>query len=174
MPLPVHGRLVLLRAFRRDELDLLVGSRSADRPGSRRRLAELIEHSGQLWRGRIELAVEAEGRLVGDVQARQPEHCLPPGVFEIGISLFSEADRRRGYGRDAVELLTTHLFAERAAERVQASTAVHNTAMRSVLQRLGYEEEGVMRAFMPSAAGERDDFVLYGVTRPEWRPRRRS
>jgi RimJ/RimL family protein N-acetyltransferase len=173
VPLPVHGRHVVLRAFRRDELDLLVDGRGADRPGSRRRLTELIEHSGRLWRGRIELAVEAEGRLVGDAQARQPEHCLPPGVYEIGISLFAEADRGKGYGRDAVELLTTHLFAERAAERVQASTAVHNGAMRAVLQRLEFREEGVMRAFMPSAAGARDDFALYAVTRDEWRPRRR-
>src|SRR4051812_5004629 len=125
-----------------------------------------------MWRGRIELAVEAEGRLVGDVQARQPEHCLPAGVYEIGISLFSESDRGKGWGRDAVELLTTHLFAERAAERVQASTAVHNTAMRSVLERLGYREEGIMRAFMPTVAGARDDYALYAVTRAEWRPRR--
>jgi RimJ/RimL family protein N-acetyltransferase len=173
VPLPIHGRHVVLRPFQRDELDLLVRGRAADRPGSRRRLAELIEHSGRLWRGRIELAVEAEGRLVGDVQARQPEHCLPPGVYEIGITLFAESDRGKGFGRDAVELLTTHLFAERAAERVQASTAVHNAPMRAVLIRLGFREEGVMRGFMPAGAGARDDYALYAVTRDEWRPRRR-
>jgi RimJ/RimL family protein N-acetyltransferase len=44
--------------------------------------------------------------------------------------------------------------------------------MRAVLQRLGFREEGVMRAFMPSAAGARDDFALYAVIRPDWRPRR--
>jgi RimJ/RimL family protein N-acetyltransferase len=173
VPLPIHGRHVVLRPFQREELDQLVRGRAADRPGSRRRLAELIEHSGRLWRGRIELAVEADGRLVGDVQARQPEHCLPPGVYEIGISLFAESDRGKGYGRDAVELLTTHLFAERAAERVQASTAVHNAPMRAVLAGLGFREEGVMRAFMPGGAGVRDDYALYAVTRDEWRPRRR-
>lgn len=172
MPLPVRGRLVVLRPFRRDDLDALVAARGGERPGQRRRLGDLIEHSGQLWHGTIELAVEAGGRLVGDVQARQPERCLPLGVYEIGITLFGEGSRGCGFGRDAVELLTTHLFADRGAERVQASTAVHNAPMRAVLERLGYREEGVMRGFMPAENGARDDYTLYGVTRPEWRPRR--
>jgi RimJ/RimL family protein N-acetyltransferase len=172
MPLPVRGRLVLLRTFRRDDLDALVAGRGVGRPGERRRLGELIEHSGQLWRGTIELGVDVDGLLVGDVQARQPEHCLPRGVYEIGITLFDDASRGRGFGRDAVELLTTHLFADRAAERVQASTAVHNAPMRAVLERLGFREEGVMRGFMPADGGARDDYALYAVTRPEWRPRR--
>ena len=172
MPLPVRGKHVVLRAFRRDDLDALVAGRRDERPGSRRRLAELIEHSGGLWRGRLELAIDAGGRLVGDVQARQPEHCLPAGVYEIGISLFDPADRGRGFGRDAVELVTTHLFSDLDAHRVQASTSVANAPMRAVLRRLGFSEEGVMRGFMAAEDGTREDFALYAVTRPEWRPRR--
>src|SRR5690242_870997 len=169
---PVRGRLVVLRAFRPDDLDARVAGRGADRPGARRRLGELVAHSGRLWRGTIELAVEVDGRLVGDVQARQPDNCLPAGVFEIGITLFERESRGRGFGRDAVELLTTHLFAERGAERVQASTSTGNAPMRAVLARLGFREEGVMRGFMPAGDGVRDDYALYAVTRAEWRPRR--
>ena len=54
---------------------------------------------------------------------------------------------------------------------MQASTAAGNTAMRRVLEKLGFAYEGTLRAFMPSDHG-RDDYVLYAVTRPEWaRPR---
>src|SRR5207244_4571261 len=92
---------------------------------------------------------------------------MPPGVFELGIALFAEADRGRGYGTEAIRLLTQHVFDELKAERVQASTAVDNQAMRRSFERLGFKEEGVMRSFMPAGEG-RDDYVLYAVTRAEW------
>ena len=44
--------------------------------------------------------------------------------------------------------------------------------MRAVLQRVGFVEEGVMRGFWP-AEPIRGDYVLYGVTKPEWRARAR-
>jgi RimJ/RimL family protein N-acetyltransferase len=107
---------------------------------------------------------------VGEIDARSPPNAFPPGVYEIGISVFGASDRAQGVGRDAVETLTNHLFAELGAGRVQASTAVENLAMRAVLRRLGFVEEGIMRAFMPSDGG-RDDYALYSVTRQEWAAR---
>ena len=41
--------------------------------------------------------------------------------------------------------------------------------MRRVLERLGFVEEGVLRAFMPSADQGREDYVMYAVTEPAWR-----
>ena len=93
---------------------------------------------------------------------------LPPGVFELGIALFATGSRGRGFGTEAVRLLAAHLFREFGAERVQASTDVANGAMRRVLEKLGFVEEGVMRGFMPAEEG-RADYVLYGVTKSEWR-----
>ena len=48
------------------------------------------------------------------------------------------------------------------AGRVQAGTALDNQPMRRVFTKLGFTEEGIMRAFMPSEAG-RDDYVLYAT-----------
>ncbi len=97
-----------------------------------------------------------------------PSGALPPGVFEIGIELYDEADRGKGYGGEAVRLITHHLFADHEAERVQASTDVTNAAMRRALERAGYSEEGVMRWFRDGGNGSRDDYVLYAVTKPDW------
>jgi RimJ/RimL family protein N-acetyltransferase len=173
---------VRLRPLRREELGTVWAARlargvPADRSGrqrARRRTRRHVEHSGTFHDGFLVLGVEVEGRLVGDVQARRPLGAMPSGVYEIGIDLFREADRGRGYGSQAVEQLTELLFAEHGAERVQASTAVDNGAMRGVLEKLGYTFEGVMRAFMPGGDGRRDDFALYAVTRPEWETRRRA
>ncbi|MEA2460351.1 MAG: hypothetical protein QOH90_528 [Actinomycetota bacterium] len=116
--------------------------------------------------GRLDLAVEAGGRLIGEVDARQPKNGLPPGVYEIGIGLFADGDKSKGLGREAFALLTDFLFQAHEAERVQASTWVENIAMRKVLERLGYTYEGIMRGFMPSQRG-RDDYAMYGITRAE-------
>ena len=91
-------------------------------------------------------------------------------MYEIGIGLFDPADRGKGYGSEAVALLTAYVFSELTAARVQASTAVGNAAMRRVLEKIGFQCEGVMRAFMPAGDG-REDYALFGVTREDWERR---
>jgi ribosomal-protein-alanine N-acetyltransferase len=164
-PLVLRGERITLRPFRDDELDVVWRGRG--RTPDRERLAERLKESGRLVDGRLDFAIETEGRLIGDVGARQPKEAFPPGVYEVGIDLFATGDRGRGYGREAVSLLTAHLFDAGLAERVQGSTDVTNGAMRRVFELLGFREEGVMRAFMP-ARGRRADYVLYAVTRDDW------
>ena len=169
----IRGDRVALRPYRPEEAEQLlehwlsstwrVGG-TADRAAARRRLRQRIARSGRLAGGRLELAIDVDGRVVGDVEARHPPGALPPGVFEIGIEIHEAAERGRGYGSEAITLIAQHLFDVHAAERVQASTAVWNEPMRAVFRRLGFVEEGVMHAFMPTETG-RDDFVLYAITR---------
>ena len=80
-------------------------------------------------------------------------------------------DRGRGYGREAIALLASHLFGELGAARVQATTPVANAPMRVVLERLAFREEGTLRAFLPGPRGGRLDAVMYGLTRPDWAAR---
>ena len=164
-PLVLRGERVTLRPFRDDEVDIVWRGRG--RVPDRDRLAERLKQSGRLVDGWLDFGVEAEGRLIGDVGARQPQRAFPPGVYEVGIDLFAVGDRGRGFGREAISLLTAHLFDAGLAERVQGSTDVSNAAMRRVFELLGFREEGVMRAFMP-ARGGRADYVLYAVTRDDW------
>jgi RimJ/RimL family protein N-acetyltransferase len=119
--------------------------------------------------GSLDLAIESNGRLIGDVQARMGAgQRLPAGVVELGVDLYDPEQRGKGYGAEAVALITTWLLERGIADRVQASTAVGNRPMRRVLEKLGFTFEGVMRGFMPVGDG-REDFALYGVTRAEWR-----
>jgi RimJ/RimL family protein N-acetyltransferase len=166
---------VRLRPLRAEELDKLMAQRDDSVPPgredeARRRMRERIARQGKLADGRIDLGVEAEGRLVGHVEARHPRGAMPPGVFELGIAIFEE-ERGRGYGRAAVEALTGLLLDEHGAYRVQASTDLLNAAMRTVLEHLGYTFEGVLRGFMPTRDGGRVDYAMYGVTRPDWEAR---
>ena len=157
----------MLRPFRQEELPAVLAARGSPRDrNARRRFARTFTHwcDGAFRDGFLQLAIEAGGRLVGDVQARQPKHGLPAGAYEIGIGLYDPADRGKGYGGAAVRALTELLFRDHGAGRVQASTSVDNVAMRRVLERLGYVEEGVLRGFWPCEDGSREDYVLYAVT----------
>ncbi len=88
---------------------------------------------------------------------------LPAGTFEIGIGL-REHVRGRGYGREALDLLTGWLFAHAAAEAVQGSTDAANAAMRAVFRRAGWTRAGSRTEF-----GR--DWVTYRITRRQWRAR---
>jgi RimJ/RimL family protein N-acetyltransferase len=169
------GQRVVLRPLRPDELDAVLEARDRLRIGTqfggdlpRARLRRRLARSGRLARGHLDLAVEVGGRLIGEIQARgRPAQTLPPGVFELGIVVYDLADRGRGFGMEAVALLTGWLFEQAGAARVQAGTAVGNAGMRRVLERLGFSCEGVMRGFMPEDSG-RADYALYAVTRDDW------
>jgi RimJ/RimL family protein N-acetyltransferase len=176
------GRLVRLRPFQPGEVDTAWQELSHQdeaahprrrpedhRPHPPERFRRRLHRSGRLWRGCLDLGIEHDGRLVGTIQARtRPTQTLPAGVYEIGVILYRQRDRGSGYGTEAVQLLTTWLFESSKAERVQASTDVNNMAMRAVLERLGFQFEGVMRGYGAASAGPRIDGAMYAVLKPEW------
>ena len=166
--------MTTLRPFRPEEAETVWAARTKNptptsriTPGARRALERQIAHSGTFHRGFLRLAVDVDGRLVGEVDVRAPEGAFPPGVYEFGIELYESADRGSGHGVEAVRQLVERLFTREGAERVQATTAPGNAAMRRLLERLGFTEEGTLRGFMP-ARGGREDYVLYALTRSDW------
>jgi RimJ/RimL family protein N-acetyltransferase len=170
------GERVLLRGYRPEEIDaalvrmddsmrqLGLDARAEARASRRARL----ERSGTRTEWEVMFAIVVDSDVVGDVQARCSDQAMPQGVWEIGIEIHDERDRGRGIGREAVALLTAHLFSEQGAHRVQASTDVGNTAMRRVLEALGFTDEGTLRGFMPMRDGPPRDYEMYAITSDDW------
>ncbi|WP_033923032.1 GNAT family N-acetyltransferase [Sphingomonas sp. 37zxx] len=98
--------------------------------------------------------------FVGAAEKRQG------GVTEIGYML---ARRHWGTGiaREALGAVITRLFAE-GQRRVYADTDPDNAASRALLERLGFQLEGRLRAEWETHIGVRDT-TLYGLLRQEWR-----
>jgi RimJ/RimL family protein N-acetyltransferase len=160
------GDLDVMARVRKNEAAAM-GYPDAFGPAERVELGERIERSGEFDGTELLLGIQVDGRLAGEVQARQPRMGLPPGVFELGIDLFEEADRGRGLGRTALIQLLTRLFEHEGAHRVQLTTDVDNKAMRVVSERLGFRLEGVMRSFMPSVDGPHD-YAMYAITKEDF------
>lgn len=169
-PIHLEGGSVRLRPFEEHELGAWFSGRARlpegaqpEGPPDRRRLRELLHRSGRWSRGRIrlQLAIEADGRLIGETQVYRPSgRRLPPGVYEFGIALFNEEDQAHGYGSEAVSLLTSWLFRDAGATRVQTGTMVTNRPMRRLLDNLGFTESGTV-----DVRGV--PHILYAVERPE-------
>jgi len=173
----LKGSVVTLRPLLPKDLDAVLGSAmlwvtdGAGRSAVRENLRDRVGSSGKMTERELLLGIEVEGRLVGDVQARRDSG--PKGVFELGISVFDEGDRGRGYGKEAVALLTSHMFESEGAHRVQLTTDVANASMRAVVERLGFALEGVLRDFWPHPDGYRD-YAMYALTRDDYEEVRRT
>lgn len=167
---------VTLRPFREDEVNVVLrfvppwAVGDGDGRAKREEALTMIGSSGSWSRGRLDLGIESEGRLVGAIQARSTNGALPPGVYELGVELFEAIDRGHGLGGGAVVAMTRFLFDERGAIRVQLSTDVDNGAMRRVAERLGFGHEGTMRGFMPGEDGPRD-YAMYAMTASDYETR---
>ncbi len=121
-------------------------------------------HRGAVPFAAVEFAIEMEGRLIGDIQARRDPYLA--GLFEIGIVVFEDADKGRGVGREVLSLMTAQLFEHEGAHRVQLNTDVGNTAMRRAAEAAGFTFEGVLRGFWPPKGDEPPaDYAMYAKTK---------
>lgn len=163
----IRGDRVTLRPFREEEFERALAREPHEDEERREIRRRRLALSGTRTTWEILFAIETEGRLVGDAQARCSDQAMPPGVWEIGVDLWDGADRGRGLGSEVVTLLTRYLIASEGAHRVQATTDVDNVGMRRSLERCGFSFEGTLRRFMPVADGPPRDYAMYAITPPE-------
>jgi len=178
MMLVLRAGVVTLRPFVPSDFDLVWAQETLDRGAfespwavnderARERVSARIEHSGS-WRQErvLDLAVEVDGTIVGDVQARRDLDYAPPGIFDLGIGLF-RACRGQGIGTTSVALITAFLFDDERANRVQLSTDVDNLAMQRAAEKAGFRREGVLRGFWKVPDMPARDYALYARTRAD-------
>ncbi|MFB4280012.1 MULTISPECIES: GNAT family N-acetyltransferase [unclassified Nonomuraea] len=119
-------------------------------------------YTGYWWVSgqRVELAVRdaASGAFAGHLQLMQVVPAL--GQAMIGYSLVPEF-RGKGFMTRAVGLLVEWAFANTGLHRIVAGTDVDNTASHAVLERSGFEREGVHRELFPRPDGTRADDVQW-------------
>jgi RimJ/RimL family protein N-acetyltransferase len=173
MPGPAFlvGDVVELRTIELEDADFLQSvvndprvrrGLAADAPVTGRQEREWIESLGD--DGGVKLLVCADGDPVGTISMQAPDEVW--GVAELGYLLAPEA-WGNGYATDAVACLCRYAFRERRLHKLYAQVYATNPASGRVLEKNGFQREGVLRreAFVE---GAHVDVHRYGLLADEW------
>ncbi len=87
--------------------------------------------------------------------------------FEIGYRLLPK-ERDKGYCTEAVKIILDYLFLAKNIIRVQAKTNPGNIASQRVLEKAGFQREGLIRKNIFIRGAWQDGF-LYSILREEWK-----
>ena len=89
------------------------------------------------------------------------------GDLEIGYAIVP-IERGKGYCTEAVKIMVDYLFLSKDRVRVQAATSLENKASQRILEKVGFQKEGLVRKSM-FLRGKWADVCLYGILREEWK-----
>jgi RimJ/RimL family protein N-acetyltransferase len=110
------------------------------------------------------LARREDDRLIGAVTLYAINHAQQRA--EIGYALQS-GHWGRGYAGEALDLALGHAFDALSLRRVEADIDPRNSASCALVERLGFEREGLLRERW-HVAGELCDTALYGLLARDW------
>ncbi|WP_432941630.1 GNAT family N-acetyltransferase [Kribbella sp. CA-253562] len=113
--------------------------------------------------GWFQYAIDLDGVLIGDIGLNLDETLRQA---ELGFTL-APAYQGQGYASEAVGALLDHLFTQRNLHRVSAECDARNVASARLLERLGFQREGLRRA-ASWWKGEWTDDLLFGRLHPDW------
>lgn len=105
--------------------------------------------------------IERDGVLMGVVNSASGRD---PRVFQGGYWV-DPAYWGEGIAPAALTLVKDYLLEECGAERIQAVVEPDNAASMRVLEKCGYQREGLLRKFYPSGNGGLIDVYMYAVVR---------
>lgn len=161
------GELVDLTVLERDDLPLIqrwsndlefVGEFE---PFHQSSLHSMQKHFDELKDTDWFIVSTKDGERIGYVLGVKFEDC-----FSIGYSFVPEA-RGKGLGTEAVRMLVDYIFMHRDVARIQAETHPDNLASQRVLEKAGFQKEGVLRARFFSRGVWRNT-AMWSVIRSEW------
>jgi RimJ/RimL family protein N-acetyltransferase len=128
----------------------------------RQRAEELYQGRGE----RFQWIVLAGGAPAGWVTLAVTswEHALA----EVGYAL-TTAQQGRGVMSQALQILVADLFGQTPLERLEARCAIGNHASQRVLEKVGFQREGLLRGYF-RLDGRRVDNYLYALLRDDFLP----
>jgi RimJ/RimL family protein N-acetyltransferase len=107
---------------------------------------------------------EADDEAAGWVSLRNVDWINRSGSMGFSIAPWAQG---KGVGFQAVGLVLDLAFAPGRLQRIEADCDIDNERSQRLLERLGFQREGLLRAFARMPEGRRD-FYLYSLLAGEW------
>jgi RimJ/RimL family protein N-acetyltransferase len=176
----LKGEKVILRPMRREYLEkygeylndvelLLLSSEAPPMPMEHERLvAQFEQHLLQPRENFIWFAIEVQGgKFVGQCILHKFDNAAR--TCELGITIGDRDYHGRGYGTDAVRLLTRYAFRLLNMRKVYLTTNGTNERGQKAFAKSGFEEEARLRDHI-WLNGTYDDLVYMAAYREDARP----
>ena len=96
------------------------------------------------------------GRTVGSIGVS-----VNGAIGEVGYLVYA-GDRRRGIGQRALKLVSRWALQELGLARLQLTVQTGNVASARLAEKVGFEREGVLRAWLDNR-GERADVIMHSL-----------
>lgn len=171
----IIGEHINLRPVRDDDLEAFWEHRNnvADRgPYHPIRMESLVRFRQRyaengFWtdEGGLLLIVDKQDAIVGQIGFFNTVEHLDE--VEFGYAIFGEENRGKGYGTEALRLMTRYLFEWKGVNRVRLTIHTENIASRRIAEKVGYQEEGIARGAW-FHRGQHHDVVVVAVLRDEF------
>lgn len=162
----IEGQRVALRALEPADIEVVyrwendpevwrVSGTTA--PLSRERIARFIEEqSYDIYATRgMRLVIEVEGIAIGTVDCFDLEP--RDGRMGIGIMIYAEGDRRKGYAREAIELVKGYAREHLALHQIWATVADDNEPSKALFEGCGFSLCGRRKEWLKRANGYADE-----------------
>ncbi|MEJ2584963.1 MAG: GNAT family N-acetyltransferase [Robiginitalea sp.] len=81
----------------------------------------------------------------------------------LGIVISEPADRDRGYGAEAIALMTAYAFEVLGLHQLYASVGEKNVRSRHLFEKLGFVRSGVRRQWLRTASGFEDEWFYQKI-----------
>ncbi|MBD3285728.1 GNAT family N-acetyltransferase [candidate division WOR-3 bacterium] len=130
--------------------------------GQKQDISKAVESDSQLY---LIIQVKENGQPVGYVRINWMD--VSRRFAWLRFALGEESARRKGYAKDALMALLSHLFSK-GMHRIEAEVFEYNTASLKLLSSLGFRREGLKR----KAHYDGDDYfniVVFGLLSGELR-----
>ena len=148
---PLSVRYNPLKAMSDEEIAKMLQGEGAD-------LSRLENYESFRW------FISIGGQILGTVSLKNISHSM--GYGEIGYGV-AESHQGKGIATTAIRLLVDKIFTESTLRRLLAFVHEENQASRRVLEKLGFQEEGLLREHYVIHGAPVNE-VLYALLKREW------
>ncbi|HEY8269858.1 MAG TPA: GNAT family protein [Pseudobdellovibrionaceae bacterium] len=140
----------------------IVGS---DLEGLRRRMQSCSSDLSNLKAAEeFQFFIQWTGQLVGTVSLKNVSFMMSYGEIGYGVG---EEYQGKGIGSEGIRTFVSKIFSETSLRRLFAYVAEDNFASRRLLEKNGFEQEGICREHY-IINGTPTNEVLYGLLRQDW------
>lgn len=112
------------------------------------------------------LIISPEGKIIGESIVNEIDWEFKSANFRI--LMFHAADRGKGIGTWAVEVVRDFAFAQLKLHRLSLDVFSYNTRAEKIYLKAGFKREGVLRDAIMDGENYADD-ILMAILEEEWR-----